>query len=178
MKLVVVIAIFVSLVISHQLIVKAVSRLGESKAVSPYRLKYIVKTIGIALVVFHLAVLFAFLGVESSQVTFFLSSVTAVLGVVLFAQWSILSNITASLIIFFGFPYRVGDTIRVIDGDEDITGIVEEITLFHVLIKKGDNTITYPNSLILQKPVVKINKRGRTPKSVGPEEKEHSLSSN
>ncbi|MEQ9208787.1 MAG: hypothetical protein RLN96_02935, partial [Pseudomonadales bacterium] len=63
-------------------------------------------------------------------------------------------------------------------GDEDITGVVEEITLFHVLIKKGENTITYPNSLILQKPVVKINKRARIRKSSGSEEKEQSLSSN
>lgn len=178
MKLIVVVAIFISLAISHQLMAKAIFRLGESKDVSPYRLKYIVKTIGIALVVVHLAVLFAYLGIRSSQVTFFLSSVTAVLGVALFAQWSILSNITASLIIFFGFPYRVGDTIKVIDGDEDITGIVEEITLFHVLIKKGENTITYPNSLILQKAVVKINKRARTRKTKSTEDKEQTLSSN
>jgi len=178
MKLMVVFAIFLSLAVSHQLMAKAISRLGESKAVSPYRLKYIVKTIGIALVVVHLAVLFAFLGIKSSQVTFFLSSVTAVLGVALFAQWSILSNIAASLIIFFGFPYRVGDTIRVIDGDEDITGIVEEITLFHVLIRKGENMITYPNSLILQKAVVKINKRVRAKKSGSTAEKEQGLSNN
>jgi len=178
MKLMVVFAIFLSLAVSHQLMAKAISRLGESKAVSPYRLKYIVKTIGIALVVVHLAVLFAFLGIESSQVTFFLSSVTAVLGVALFAQWSILSNITASLIIFFGFPYRVGDTVRVIDGDADITGIVEEITLFHVLIRKGENMITYPNSLILQKAVVKINKRVRAKKSGSTAEKEQGLSNN
>jgi small-conductance mechanosensitive channel len=178
MSLIVVLAIFISLGISHQLMAKAIYRLGESKAVSPYRLKYIVKTIGMALLLVHLAVLFAFLGIESSQVAFFLSSVTAVLGVVLFAQWSILSNITASMIIFFGFPYRVGDTIKVVDADEDITGVVEEITLFHVLIKKGENMITYPNSLILQKPVVKINKRTRAKKSIRTEEKEHSLSSN
>jgi len=100
------------------------------------------------------------------------------LGVALFAQWSILSNITASLIIFFGFPYRVGDTVRVIDGDEDITGIVEEITLFHVLIRKGENMITYPNSLILQKAVVKINKRVRAKKSGSTAEKEQGLSNN
>jgi len=165
MKLMVVFAIFLSLAFSHQMMSKAILRFSKSKAVSSYRLKYIVKTLGIALIVVHLAVLFAFLGIESSQVTFFLSSVTAVMGVALFAQWSILSNITASLIIFFGFPYRVGDTIKVIDGEEDITGIVEEITLFHVLISKGGHMITYPNSLILQKPVVKLNKRVQAKKS-------------
>lgn len=173
------IAILVAYVVSYQLMSIAITRLGEAKSVGPYRLKYVIKTIGMALVVFYLVVLFAFLGIGSSQITFFLSSVTAVLGVALFAQWSILSNITASLIIFFGFPYRVGDTVKVVDADEDITGVLEEITLFHVLIRKGDDLITYPNALILQKPVVKINKRARAPKlDEETEGKEQSLSSN
>jgi hypothetical protein len=68
-----------------------------------------------------------------------------------------LSNITASMIIFFGFPYRVGDRIKVTDADFDISGTVEEISLFHVLIRTdAGNIITYPNSLILQKPVIKL----------------------
>jgi small-conductance mechanosensitive channel len=88
-----------------------------------------------------------------------MSSVFAVLGVALFAQWSILSNITASLIIFFGFPYRVGDKIKVMDKDDDISGVIEEISLFHVLIRRGDELITYPNTLILQKGVIKNPKK-------------------
>ena len=98
-----------------------------------------------------------------AQVSIFLSSVFAVLGVALFAQWSILSNITASLIIFFGFPYRVGDNIKVLDKDGDIQGIIEEIDLFHVLIRVGDVLITYPNTLILQKAVVKLPPSGELP---------------
>lgn len=105
--------------------------------------------------VFYSILLITFLGVEYSQISIFLSSIFAVLGVALFAQWSILSNITASLVIFFGFPYRVGDRIRVVDKDDDIAGVIEEITLFHVLIKKGNELITYPNTLILQKAVIK-----------------------
>ncbi|BBM04101.1 hypothetical protein GL2_41750 [Microbulbifer sp. GL-2] len=41
------------------------------------------------------------------------------------------------------------------DKDDDISGIIEEITLFHVLIRKGEELITYPNTLILQKGVIK-----------------------
>jgi small-conductance mechanosensitive channel len=82
--------------------------------------------------------------------------------VALFAQWSILSNITASMVIFFSFPYRVGDVIKVTDSDFDLSGTVEEISLFHVLIRnRQGNLITYPNSLILQKPVFKLD-RGNT----------------
>jgi small-conductance mechanosensitive channel len=87
----------------------------------------------------------------------------AVIGVALFAQWSILSNITASVVIFFGFPYRVGDRIKVTDADFDISGTLEEISLFHVLIRTdGQNLITYPNNLILQKPVFKLDNGNRS----------------
>jgi small-conductance mechanosensitive channel len=89
----------------------------------------------------------------------FLSSAFAVIGIALFAQWSILSNITASLIIFFAFPYRVGDRIKILDKDDDISGIVDEITLFHVIVRKDDDLISYPNSLILQKAVVKLTEK-------------------
>jgi hypothetical protein len=54
-------------------------------------------------------------GVEYAQISIFLSSVFAVIGVALFAQWSILSSVNASMIIFFGFPYHGGDKIRIID---------------------------------------------------------------
>ncbi len=141
-----------------RVIASAVSNIGARKEVSPYRIKYIVKTINLALLPFFLILATSLLGLEYSQIVIFLSSIFAVVGVALFAQWSILSNITASLIIFFGFPYRVGDYIRVVENDQDISGVVEEITLFHVLIKKGDEIITYPNSLILQKPVIKLPK--------------------
>ena len=111
----------------------------------------------------HRPILANFSGIGYSEISIFLSSVFAVIGIALFAQWSILSNITASLIIFFGFPYRVGDYIKIIDKDDDIYGVIEEISLFHVLIKRDEELITYPNILILQKGVIKnpnINKSG------------------
>ncbi|HEY5715867.1 MAG TPA: mechanosensitive ion channel domain-containing protein [Psychromonas sp.] len=147
------------LIISYYLSVKfvkgAVEKLGQIKSVSLYRIHYINKTLQIVITVLFVITFFLILGVEYSQLSVFLSSVFAVIGVALFAQWSILSNITASLIIFFFFPYRVGDRIKVVDKDDDISGIVEEITLFHVLIRREDELITYPNSLILQKSVIK-----------------------
>lgn len=137
-------------------------RLGTSKQVAPVRMKYLSKTANIALFTVFVFVVCLVLGLGYSEVSLFLSSVFAVVGVAMFAQWSILSNITASMIIFFGFPYRVGDRIKVTDSDFDISGTVEEISLFHVLIRTdAGNIITYPNSLILQKPVIKLE-RGNT----------------
>jgi small-conductance mechanosensitive channel len=90
-------------------------------------------------------------------VSLFVSSAFAVLGVALFAQWSILSNLTAGILIFFVFPYKVGERIRIVDADEDISGILQEVALFHLLIKRDNgDTITYPNSLVLQRAVLKL----------------------
>lgn len=141
--------------ICARLINTAIDKYGQARHVGAYRLKYITKTLNLTLAIFFIILLVSFLGVEYSQISIFLSSVFAVIGVALFAQWSILSNVTASLIIFFGFPYRVGDYIRVVDKDDEIVGVIEEISLFHVLIKRGEELITYPNTLILQKAVVK-----------------------
>ena len=155
MDIIISLAILAALFISLQFTSTAINTFGEKKQVSPYRIKYIAKTINLGLVAFYLILLVSVLGFEYSQISIFLSSVFAVLGVALFAQWSILSNVTASLIIFFGFPYRVGDSIRVMDKDDDISGVIEEISLFHVLIKRDEELITYPNNLILQKGVIK-----------------------
>lgn len=155
MKILLVLALFALYFAGNSLVASSIERFGRSKSVAIYRVKYISKTLQLALTLLFLIVMFLILGVQYSQVSLFLSSVFAVIGIALFAQWSILSNITASLIIFFVFPYRVGDRVKVVDGDADISGIIEEISLFHVMIRKNNDLITYPNSLILQKAVIK-----------------------
>lgn len=166
MTILVMVGLLVALLLSIRFSNKVIDRLGRLKSVSPYRTKYVAKTVSIVLVIFYAILIFTYLGIEYSQISFFLSSVFAVLGVALFAQWSILSNITASLIIFFAFPYRVGDRIRICDKDDDISGVIVEISLFHVLVKRRGDLITYPNSLILQKAVVKLADSSSTDKAV------------
>jgi len=140
----------------------AIRRLGALKSVAQVRINYLLKTANIALFAVFVFVVCLVLGLGYSDVSLFLSSAFAVVGIAFFAQWSILSNITASMVIFFGFPYRVGDAIKVTDADFDLSGTVEEISLFHVLIRTpAGNIVTYPNSLILQKPVIKLD-RGNT----------------
>ena len=93
-------------------------------------------------------------GVDFSSVGVVISSVFAIIGIGFFAQWSILSNITSGVIMFFTFPYKIGDYIVIHDKEYDYQGTIEDIKGFHILIKTTDNRlITYPNSLILQKGV-------------------------
>lgn len=157
MKIVSILICFLVYAFAVRAVDKAMRTLGEHKQVDPVRVKYLTRTANIALFVVFVFVVCLFLGVGYGELSVFLSSVFAVIGVALFAQWSILSNITASMVIFFGFPYRVGDRIKVTDADFDLSGTVEEISLFHVLIRTpAGNVVTYPNSLILQKPVIKL----------------------
>ena len=98
-------------------------------------------------------------GVDHKQFAVFLSSVLAVLGVGFFAQWSILSNLTASVILFVSHPVRIGDRIRILDKDFDWTGEVIDITGFYFFMKTDDKrSITLPNSLVIQKGIEILDK--------------------
>lgn len=86
--------------------------------------------------------------------TYMLTLLT-VIGIGLFAQWSILSNITASVILFFYYPYRIGGKVKIIDADNTVIGIVKNISLFSVKIENEEGQlISYPNNLAIQKPIV------------------------
>ncbi|MCF7480565.1 mechanosensitive ion channel family protein [Vibrio sp. J1-1] len=138
---------------------RAIINLASSKGVKKARLSFIQRCFNVALLFLTASTLAIVTGIGYGDVSLFLSSIFAVLGVAFIAQWSILSNITASFLIFFAFPYRVGDRIKVVDKDEDISGEIQEISMFHVLIKHDSgNLITYPNNQILQKAVLKLAK--------------------
>jgi len=143
--------------ISFRLFKRILSRIAKRKSVSDKRLFYIEKVFEILFVVTALIALAFIWSVDMKGVSVFASSLFAIIGVALFAQWSILSNITASIIIFFTFPARVGDRIRIVDGENSVEGKIKEISLFQVELRDNDNNVVmYPNNLLLQKPVVKI----------------------
>lgn len=81
-----------------------------------------------------------------------------IVGVAIFASWSILSNLTASVILFFYYTYKVGSIIRIVDGTNSVTGRILEITLFYIKLQTKDgNIISYPNNLAIQRPVIELS---------------------
>jgi small-conductance mechanosensitive channel len=157
-KLLLVVTCIVVFYLAARLLNKIIRDVSVRKALGDGRVPYITKLMNIGMVFCCIVIMCLLLGLGYSEVSVFLSSIFAVVGVGLFAQWSILSNITASMIIFFGFPYRLGDRIRIADKDEDISGIIEEISMFHIILRREDgNMITYPNSMLLQKAVLKLD---------------------
>lgn len=90
--------------------------------------------------------------IDQKELMVFFTSILTILGIAFFAQWSILSNITASLILFFNHPLRIGQYIQVLEKDFSVEGKLEDITFFFLHIRTVDNEIiTIPNNIVLQR---------------------------
>ena len=142
------------------LIIKFVlRRIGKRSNIIEARVKLIGRYVTVTLLL--IATLFEsfILGVGIEELVVLFSSVFAILGIALFAIWSILSNVTSGIIMFFSFPYKVGDKIKIHDKDFPIEAIIEDIRAFqlHLRLDNGD-LVTYPNNLILQKAVTLVLK--------------------
>ena len=157
-KLIIALGCLVAFYLAAKLLNKIIHDISVRRALGDLRVLYITRLMNIGMVFCCIVVMCLILGLGYSEISVFLSSIFAVVGIALFAQWSILSNVTASMIIFFGFPYKVNDRIKILDKDDDMSGIIVEITMFHVILKREDgNLITYPNTMILQKAVLKLD---------------------
>ena len=98
-------------------------------------------------------------GVNFREVGTVFPSVFAVIGVALFASWSILSNVTAGVVLFFSFPFKIGDRVKILDKDieSEEPYLIEDIRAFHVSLRKDNGELlVYPNNLIMQKAVTLI----------------------
>lgn len=114
--------------------------------------KVVKKGTNFILLVAAIAFLLFIWGVNQSELVVFISSFLAVLGIALFAQWSILSNITSGVIMFFSHPVKLDDTICILDKDYQIEGRVSDIGLFFVIIKTKDGKqVTIPSNVFIQK---------------------------
>lgn len=91
-------------------------------------------------------------GVDEKQLLIYVSSFLTILGIAFFAQWSILSNITAGIILYVNYPVKIGDSITVLEKDNNITGEIKDIGAFFITLKTPEKElITLPNAIILQK---------------------------
>ena len=123
------------------------------------RTRLVIKYIHLFVNIFSGFALVVIWGVNTKDIIIAISSFTTVVGVAMIAQWSILSNITSGIILFFYFPFKIGDVILIHDKDFPIVAEIEDIRAFHVYLKaKNDEMIVYPNNLLLQKGISIIKK--------------------
>ncbi|RRQ48573.1 mechanosensitive ion channel family protein [Maribacter algicola] len=157
--------LFVIIIILKIIFTSIVRKVGKLSDFNPVRINLIIKYINIVLIAMAFITLTFIWGVDYKDLGVLLSSVFAVIGVALFAQWSILSNITAGVIIFFSFPFKIGNTIRILDKEildadnpEREVFVIEDIKPFHLHLRRANGEIiTYPNNLVLQKGVVLVS---------------------
>jgi small-conductance mechanosensitive channel len=91
-------------------------------------------------------------GFKQNEIALFASTILTALGIAFFAQWSLLSNITSSILIFFNHPVKIGDYVKVLHKDYHFEGEVTEMNYFFVHIKTDDNgIITIPNAHFFDK---------------------------
>ncbi len=153
------IILFGIFIITNLVIRFLIRRIGKRSNINKVRIKLINRYITVGLLLIVALIESFILGAEAEDLALVFSSVFAILGIALFAIWSILSNVTSGIIMFFSFPYKVGDKIMIHDKDFPIEAIIEDIRAFqlHLRLDNGD-LVTYPNNLILQKAVTLIKK--------------------
>ncbi|TRX60479.1 mechanosensitive ion channel [Fulvivirga sp. M361] len=142
------------LILVRSLTLRLVRKHGNKNSVAVSREVYVRKLITITLILLFATLIGTVWEVSVKGLSVYFASIFTIVGVALFATWSVLSNMTASVILFFFFPYRIGNTIKIIDGDNSVEGIISDITLFYIVITDEEGkSYSYPNNLVIQKPV-------------------------
>ena len=141
-----ILVIFLRLIVS-----KLVRSFAKRSQTIEKRTRLVLKYIHLLMNSIAVVALIIIWGVQTKDIFFVLSSFTTIVGVAMFANWSILSNITSGIILFFSFPYKIGDYIFIHDKDFPIKAEIEDIGAFHVYLKTEEGEIiVYPNNLMLQ----------------------------
>ena len=153
------IGLIVGTIIVISLTKRAIKRFGRIANIDVNNRKVVFYLSYLVIYFFALTLLSIIWGVNLKDFAVFIASILAVLGVGFVAQWSILSNITASVILFFSHPLRLGDRIRVLDKDFDWTGVVMDISAFYLFMRTDDGrNVTLPTNLVMQKGIEILDK--------------------
>src|SRR5690606_35499938 len=136
----------------NYLLKRAIKKFGRNSAINMQSRKIIFYLSNLVFYIFAFAGISLIWGVNLEDFSLFITSILAFVGIGFVAQWSILSNLTASVILFFSHPLRLGDRIRVMDKDFDWSGKVEDISGFYLFMRTDDGRrITIPTNLVIQK---------------------------
>ncbi|GJM59518.1 MULTISPECIES: mechanosensitive ion channel domain-containing protein [Persicobacter] len=151
--------LFVLFFTSRTLLVRYIHSSGVKRDYLPFRAAYVQKVVTFLLSVLGLIGLGMIWQVSVQGLSVYIASIFTVVGVAFFAAWSVLSNITSALILFFNAPFKIGDHIKIKDGDNGAEGKVIDINLFNIrVIDLEGNEIAYPNNLAMQKAIVRKEK--------------------
>lgn len=154
-KIIATLILVVIIYILRLIIRKVILKFATYSLKSDNRSKLIIKYFNWLLNILFIIFIILLWGVNTNQLFGFVGAAITFIGVAFFAQWSVLSNFTAGVIMFFAFPFKMGDRIKIQDKDFPIEAEIDDIKAFHtILITADGERISYPNNLFLQKAVV------------------------
>lgn len=159
------IALSVGLVVLYFLLDRLAAPLlaegAEQSRLKSESVRKAVRTARVITATFGLLILTVVWGFDFSSLMIFATTTITLLGVALFASWSILSNVTAYFILIVHPSFRRGNFIRVFEADNYVEGYISDVMLFSTkLVTEEREVIVYPNNLILGRPAV-VNPRDR-----------------
>lgn len=141
------------------LIKRIIIKYGVHAKIKEIRSKIIIKYFNVLINIVGFILLITIWGVTPQWLFASFASFFAIVGIAFFAQWSLLSNVTAGFIIYFTSPFRIGDTIKILDKDMGIEAKVEDIKAFYVILMTNEgDPIMIPNNVILQKAIYTIER--------------------
>ncbi|MEM7163095.1 MAG: mechanosensitive ion channel domain-containing protein [Bacteroidota bacterium] len=158
-------------VILTALILSQASKIWANRALAEFdmdlqRRRLAVKTLALIILLISIILITAIWGLKHDYFLLFISSALTILGVGFFAQWSLLSNITSGLILYFHHPLKLGDTVEIVDKDAPMKGTIYDITYFFIHIKNEKGEIfTVPNTEILNKTIHINPKQTKAPEN-------------
>lgn len=151
-KIIETIILILVLVVVKIITTKAIKRILNNLDFDLQRKKLSQKIVNIFIIMGVTIGLAGIWNIDQKEMMVFFTSILTILGIAFFAQWSILSNITASLILFFNHPLRIGQYIQVLDKEFSVEGKLEDISFFFLHIRTLENEIiTIPNNVVLQR---------------------------
>ena len=98
--------LFFLVILSRLIVSKLVRSFAKRSQTIEKRTRLVLKYIHLLMNILAAIALIVIWGVQTKDIFIALSSIATVVGVSMFAQWSILSNITSGIILFFSFPFK------------------------------------------------------------------------
>lgn len=115
--------IIIACVVLQAVLNRVLVRIALKFGIQKERRKLINKAIILVLYIIAIVMILMVYSMDQSNLWVYISSFLTVLGVAFVAQWSLLSNITAAVLLFVNHPVKIGDEIEIMDKEYPVKGI-------------------------------------------------------
>ena len=151
-RIVMTVVTVITIIVVKHINSKFITKQINTKSFSHIRKDNILKLFNVIYGVAFMAIIIIIWGIKGEDIIIFTSSILTVVGVGFFAQWSVLSNITSGIILFFSGNLKIGDEIVIMDKDYPIEGRIDTIGIFFTEITTVNNgRVSIPNVVLMQK---------------------------